>query len=315
MTISVLSSESQAETVWRQLVPADTLFDTWELRSAFWRPFRFPLHFILAESGGKPAALLPLQFNSLKEKYEIFGGSWMECNRMGLAPGADDAAIRAVLAAVPEPVELEYFAEQIELRSYLEHMHIEQITELAKYHDEEFVYRYTLPLAGLTTPESVIDRQFHGKSRANFLRHLRHLHEQHQVVVESGSADDMAALAELNKLAFGEISGFHRPHRTEIFDSLARNSFFDSHIFRVRVDGEIAAVAYSILYRGVYYGMNSGVHPGIMSGFGNFVRLQKILDAIRCGARIYDAMGYSYNWKTAWHLDKTPQYRLVPSAR
>lgn len=313
-TIRTISDPAKARAIFERLSPADSLFDTWQLREAFWQPFQFPLHFILAEQSGQPAALLPLQLNTNSGNYEFFGGGWMEDNRLYFTESGA-AAVPQLIAAIPQPADLEYLAWQPETADFLQPLVLDAVPELAKYAaatEPETGAKYSAELAGLADEHAFIDQHFTAKSRANFNKKIRQLQTEHLLAIEPGMSADLDILAEFNKKTFGDLSGFYRPHRLEIFRRLASEfPVFQPQIIRFLVDGRLAGVSFGLVYRETWYYLNAGSDNAAVPNLGTAIVLENIRQAIALGLVRFDALANNYNWKERWHLQKIPQYRLI----
>lgn len=285
MNIKKITDLDEAKSVWEILSPKETIYDEWNFRYLYYSFSNYPIAFYVAFENNKPVALLPLQFNTDKGYAEFFGGGYFEDNKIFYEKVFDD--FEELIKNISETFKLEWVSER-----YTQDFEISE-------------YKYLLDLQGLNDKKDYINKFWSGKSKQNLNAQIRKL--QNRVKVEYNKYEDFYKLVELNQKRFGKNSSFNFPFRVEYFKKLLNES--DCLMISIYVDGKIESVGFSVLYKGIYYGLNSGTNNEI-DGLGKYLILEKIDQAIKEGAKLYDARAENLGWKEAFKFSKRPQYDL-----
>ncbi|MEK7605667.1 MAG: GNAT family N-acetyltransferase [Patescibacteria group bacterium] len=289
ITFKTITDLATAEEIWRELSPSARLTDDWAYRYTYYKFFNYPLFFFTAFEDEKAVGVLPLQWNSDSNVLQFFGGSHMEDNQMYVKPGYESLKA-ALIKQIDRPALLEWMTDDI---PGIPNVQIQE-------------YKYEFPLSKITSIDDYLERYWNAKPRQNLRAQLRKLHEQN-IKVEYNVFSDFDLMVELNKMRFGEESGFLRPHRLEFFKEIM--TLFPMQIISISLNGKKVSIGMSIFYKGTYVGLNSGTDSSI-NGLGKFLILQKMTQALSLGATLYDARSENLGWKEAFHFDKRPLYSL-----
>lgn len=286
-TIKRVRTFQRAARLWDYLNPRRDLFDSWEYRAQYYLFFPYPLFFYTAYFENRPVALAPLQWNEELQSLEFFGGKRFSYNDIFVLPG-HDAAVPELLRSIKKRVLLDFVREPL--------------PGLAQ--SQPLVPQYRLSLQGISCLDDYFDAYWHGKHRKQIKRSIRQFEEQ-KVAVSPGSVEDLDLLMALNLQRFGQRSNFTNPHRKDYLKNLMKE--FDVTLFTVSLNGEKKAVSYSIFHDGGYYGITSGADTTVPF-LRKFLMLKKIEEAIRCGAKFYDAGRRNFGWKEQFKFQKTYFY-------
>lgn len=286
-TIKRIRSFQRAARIWDHVSPSRDLFDSWEYRAQYYLFSPYPLFFYTAFFESRPVALLPLQWNEELQALEFFGGKRFSYNDILVLPGHDEA-IPEILKSVEKKAQFAYMRKPL--------------SGLA--HAQMLVPQYRLTLNGITSLQDYLDTFWHGKHRKQLKRSVRQFEEQNLEVCP-GTEADLDLLMTLNIQRFGERSNFTNPHRKEYLRKLMK--VYDVKILTVSVNGVKVAVSYAILFDKGYYGITSGADNSIPF-LRKYLMLQKIEEAIGCGAAFYDAGRRDFGWKEQFKFQKTYFY-------
>lgn len=303
LTFKVITDNEEAKVLWEIFSPNNTIDDEWTFRHAFYKYLHFPLHFIVGYDGDNPVGLLPLQRNTNKGLstirfemntpfLEFFGGIDTDDNKVFILP---------------------------EYQHYIPHF-LNQINETAvlapladpySIFDSQAIHftdKFTTDIRGVTTFDMFLEKNFQGKSKRKMRSRMNSFYKNYKIEIKKGSEIDLELLFSLNKNRFGNKSAFHMKHRKQLFRDLLE--LYEADLFTIFIDGDPKAVSFSIIHKGIYYGLNSGYDYSIKD-LGKFVFATKIQRAIEMGCDVFDAGKNDNGWKEQFHLTKIPQYKLT----
>lgn len=303
ISFTIITDIAEAKAMWELFSPNKTIDDEWDFRYTFYKYLDFRLHFIVGYDGDKPIGLLPLQKNTNKGMsnvrfemdkpfLEFFGGIDPDDNKVFILPEYKDY-IPAFLEQVTTTAVLAPLADQYTIAD-----------NQAIHYTDNFV----TDIKGLTSLDMFFEKNFQGKSKRQKKKRLNHFYKSYQIEIKEGTVEDLELMFELNKDRFGERSAFHMEHRRQLFRDLAK--LYTADIFTIVIDGEIKAVSFSLIHKGIFYGLNSGYDYAIKD-LGNFVFSAKIQRAIELGCAVFNAGKNANGWKEHFHLEKIPQYKLT----
>ncbi len=300
-SIRVITDLEEGRRVWEQLMPGEHISDLWDVRMSFQRQYNRPVHFIVAETGGRISGFLPLSRIPEKRLYGYFPGevwdgkTWLEQNRIY----ADDPAIfDAMLAS---------------LRS-----------RRGRYH-----LRYLLPSPAASVREETVDEigylfmpaQF-DYDMENYFRLFSHksakrIRKEVAAIEANGmryrfdDPSDFDLMISMNRERYGEYSYFTDERFTESFRDLM-HLLIDRGWFRmttIEIDGEPAAIDLGCVYNGEYTLLAGGTN-GRFPGIAKVINLHHMGRA--CDERMdrVDFLCGNFSWKTMFHLSPRPLYVL-----
>ncbi len=285
---------TQAEVLWRRQVPAETVFDSWEVRLAFHRHYRRPLRFLTDKETGGDLVFLPLCWVEEKGAWCMFPGetwankTWLEQNRLRVG-GLDRDGLRRTLGGdfhlrylVPDPARQALL--DVDETGYL-------------FHPPACRYDMATWWAGF--------KPRHAKA---LRREVAALLGQ-GLSVRPGGLTDYEKLVQLNIDRFASTSYFADPRFRDGFrEMLAFLS--DAGALRVTVverDGSPVAVDVGSVYRDRYTLLAGGTHAGF-PGVAKLINLHHLEWA--CAARVaeVDFLCGDFLWKPLFRLTPRPLY-------
>ncbi len=287
----------QAEHIWKQLSPEETIYDSWEFRALFQKYHQKEIRFYVGFVDGVMIGVLPLQYNADKGWIEFFGGDYMEDNRLFIASGYENYRqdFYEYLKTLGEKIKLEYIRAE------------DDFTKTFEVADQKWV----LPLTGFQSYTDFLEDSFEGKTKNTFYRKIKKI-EQNQIEIQRNNFDDLELLFEYNKLMFGDHSSFNdRPFHQEIFRDLVKIPEFTPEILTFLINGEKEAISFSLQYKGWYEFFLFGLRPDKIKDLSTFINVQNIQRAIDTKANYFDAFVGAYGWKDRWHFTPIAQYKFT----
>lgn len=299
-SLRVVNDLEEGRRVWERVMPGEHISDLWDVRMCFQREYKRPLHFIVAESGGKISGFLPLSRIPEKRLYGYFPGevwdgkTWLEQNRI---IADDPMVIDAMLAS---------------LRSRRDRYHL----------------RYLLPTATSAQDETVDEigylfqpRQF-DYDMENYFQLFSHksakrIKKEVSAIEGNGikyrfdDPSDFDLMINLNRERYGEYSYFTDDRFTESFRNLMHLSI-ERGWFRmttIEIDGDPAAVDLGCVYNGEYTLLAGGTN-GRFPGIAKVINLYHMRRACEERMDQVDFLCGNFSWKTMFHLSPRPLYIL-----
>ncbi len=300
-SIRVITDLEEGGRVWERTMPGDHISDLWDVRMCFQSRYNRPVHFIVAETGGRISGFLPLSRIPEKRLYGYFPGevwdgkTWLEQNRVI----ADDPAILDAMLA--------------SLRGRTGRFHL----------------RYLLPATAASAREETVDEigylfmppQF-DYDMENYFQSFSHKSAKRirkEVAAIEGNGiryrfDDPAdfdLMIRLNRERYGEDSYFTDDRFTESFRDLM-HLLIDRGWFRmtaIEIDGDPAAVDLGCVYNGEYTLLAGGTN-GRFPGIAKVINLHHMRRACEDRMDRVDFLCGNFSWKTMFHLSPRPLYVL-----
>lgn len=286
--IKTVNNLEECKKIWYQMVDIKTLYDHWEIRTAFYNPKYVP-EFYLAYEGSELVGLLPLQNNTDKGYLEFYGGDFMENNRIYATRDVEEMSRNF----------LENIDKKVKLSSLLgENTYIQSLT----FHDST----YDLDLTKFNSLEDFIDNHFNARKRKAFRRILREF-EEIPHTIEYDRWDDLELMMFLNMERFDEDSAFNDKARRDAFRNLV-DADLKVRMMSIMVDNKPQNVNVFIEFRGTFYAVMSGTNIELEYDLRKYALLRKFEYAIENKFKIFDAGRNDCNWKEFWHLTPHPLY-------
>ena len=299
-TLRVVRDLEEARHLWELLMPRDVVSDLWEVRSAFQRHFRRPLHFIVGETGGRPTGLLPLSWVEESGNYAFFPGetwqgkTWLEQN---LIPGEEPGRY---IGSIPGPYHLRYLSPR----------NNGQPTPIGPVDEVGYLFRppsYGFDLSGYF-------ERFSGKSLKRIRREIDAIASR-GIAWRTDDPGDFELMVAMNRSRFGNRSYFSDPRFRKGFTEMI-------HYFRERqwlrvttalIEGEVAAVDVGVLYNGTYTLMAGGTNPAF-PGIAKVINMHHLQWACEKRVQEVDFLCGDFNWKKMFHLQERPLFLASRSA-
>jgi hypothetical protein len=299
--IRVVSDPDECRHLWKAVIPAQYVSDIWEVRNCFQKHYNRPLHFIVAEDGGRISGLLPLSRIEETGSYGYFPGevwhgkTWLEQNRIF-------AADRQVFD------EMYAFLKRSRARFHLRYLLPSEALPQIESRVDETGYLFHPPDFGYNMENYF--RLFSGKSIKRIKKEIADF-EARSLSVRVDHMDDFDLMVRMNLDRFGDSSYFSDSQFTAAFRDLSH--YFDKQgwlrFTTVLIDGEPAAVDMGCIYRDVYTlmaGGTDGRFPGIAKLI-NMHHMRRACDEKLAGV---DFLCGDFSWKPMFHLSPRPLYLI-----
>lgn len=290
LRIQVVSNIEQAHSLWQEFSPNTCLFDSWDFRYAFYLGYRHQPYFMVLKTVSENMALLPLWYESDKQKYFWFGSWWQEENKFFTK---DPLFIPLMLAVCPLPVLLNAISPDLP----------DWITKVIKFTPDD--PKYILRLNAINSLDDYLNT-LKKKKRYNFKADRKRIEAlSPQIIINRFS--DFDNLIKLSKERFaqkGEDTDWDDSRRIKTFKQViklgSKNNQYQSRMVTVKIGNQIAAVDLIAIYNGCYYPLKCGYKVKNFSGIGNFMNLFEIQDALDLGMKKIDFLEIGYGWKDKW---------------
>lgn len=297
MALRVCRDLDEGERLWKGLWPERHLFDCWPIRKSFHLNFGRDPYFIVAESKGRPAGLLPLSWIEEDGYYGFFPGetwhgkTWLEQNRI---PAQSSMIRQALWEAAPENTWLRYLDEA---SADLPDSTVDEVGYL--FGPAELNYSF----------EAYWER-FPGKSRKKIRREVTQ-YEAMECRYHLDEWNDIQWMFETNLDNFNHRSYFHDPRFLRSFESmlsfLARLGML--RVVSVRIKGRLAAVDAGAVYRNRYTVLAGATDPQF-PGIAKVINLFHLKWACLYRIEQIDFLCGDFGWKSRFRLQPRPLYGL-----
>jgi len=292
ITISEVKDLKEAERLWRALSPQETIFDEWDFRYSFYKYKPYKLCFLVAYEmapGGKEVVgLLPLEHNTSWGGLEFFAEEHCEESRPFIKPGYEKI-IPKLYAATKGVVKCDDITGE------------DEFTRSLPIED----YIYVLPLKKIKTWEDYLKARLSAKKQRNFRSDCRKVEAANPKIFYSRQTD-IDFLFHLNSVQFNDSYLQLKEDRDGWKDLLSLP--FNWEIVSIEIDGQVQAASLSVLYKNNYLYLINGTNKTVLPGLGKYLNRVNLERAIALGANVWDSGLGDCTWKTAWHLDRIPQY-------
>lgn len=291
ITIKKITNLDEAKKIWEELSYRESIYDSWDFRNLYYSLLNYPLAFYTAYNQGECIGLLPLQINIDKGIAEFFGGGYFEENKIYIKEGYENV-LEILINSVTEKAEL----------SWMDHsMSILKNSEIIEY-------EYIKNLTGINSYEDYIEKNFNGKSKNTIKRQIKKLFlNDVRVEYNQNPLEDFEFFVSNNIRRFGDESTFHYLHRKDFLKSLLTN--YECYTISIFINGEKKCVGMSLFYKSEYIFINSG-NDGTVPNISKYLYFLLIDQAVKLGARKFDARSNNCGWKESFNLDKVPLYIL-----
>lgn len=305
LKIKIVSDIDVCQELWEEFTPAQSLFDTWDFRYAFWLGYRHKPHFILLGTAKENIALLPLWYEAEKQKYFWFGSQWHEDNRFFVK---DSTMLPLLLAVCPTPT----------LLNAINHTTAHQLRDMITLKKDES--KYVLRLNALSSVDEFL-AGMKKKRRYNLKRDKRIIEEQ-GVKLILNRFEDYNSLVALSIKRFNEKGEEHTwadPGRVETFSKIIKlgrqpTTSFSVKMITAEIGGRIAGVDLVAIYKDCYYPLKGGNNVSAFPGIGTYLNLIEIEDAMKLGMRKIDFLEEDCGWKHRW-FEEIPLYQYEKGSK
>ncbi len=289
-TVKIVKDINQAKELWNQLSPNETIYDSWDFRYCFYKYFNYELFFYVGYVDGRPIGMLPLQWNTVQNHLEQFGGSFMYDARIFIEEGFQKF--------------IPFFYDQIDRPAKIVDISGEDDFTISLPFSD---YKYILNLTEINTVEMYLEKLLVSKYRTNIRRRIKIIKNEN-FTIKHNDVNDLSMLVDLNLKSFSD-SSFQKPFRREIFYDLVRGSF-GTQLLSFVYNDEIMGVSLSFSFKKTYYYINLGIDKKASPHLWTFITLSNIENAIGLGDKVFDAGVGNFDWKEHWGCEKIPQYKF-----
>jgi len=284
--IEVVRNIDTCKELWKEFEPAQTFFDTWEFRMAFYQAYQHNPYFMVLRNQKQVLALLPLWYEEDEKKYFWFGSSWQEEVRLF---AKKPEYIIPLLHHAPEPLFLNAICQKS----------ISHIKEKLEFQEDES--KYVLHLKGFKSHEDYL-MTLKKNTRRNLRKDRNRILKMNpQIVVDNFS--NIEDLIKLSKKRFSErskLADWEDPRRIETFRNVIKlaGPSYKIRMITIKIGDKVAGVDLIALFKDTYLTIKCGYNVKEFSGIGNFMNLIEIDDAIKLGAKKIDFLQNNYHWKS-----------------
>lgn len=298
--IRLITELKTAENLWREISPGRVIYDDFDFRYGFYKYEPYPLYFRAAYEVESDA------LGNIKEEliglmplvdYEDYGHGFIaeepcEENRVFIKPGREE-----IIKKLYESLEgkIQFYDVSGE----------DEFTTTLPIED----YKYVLPLAGFKDFSNFLGERLSPKRRRSLSKEIAAIEALKPEIV----INDFNDLDNLFNLNVGSFAGeSYLSHETERapWRELVKASF-NWRLVSLRLEGKTVAASLSVLYKDYYHFLITGVDFTSYLGLGKYLNKINIEEAIKSGAKYFDAGLGDCGWKNLWHFDKIPQYEYV----
>jgi hypothetical protein len=299
ITIRISDDIEECRNLWLRTWPQDSIFDLWEVRWSFSRPYKHDPYFIVAEENAECYGLIALCRLENEQRYCHFPGelwqgkTWLEQNKI-IAQTSHIAM--ELFDAVPEPAHIRYLLKTPTLYENI-FENIDEIDFILRPRNYNFIYDLYL-------------KQFSGKSRKKLNREMEHL-EQRGITYRYDSLKDIENLFTMNLNNFGPYSYFYDDRFKTAFENLI--TFLYNHeylrITTALVDGTIAAIDLGAVWNNTYTLLAGAANPDF-PGIAKVINFHHIQWAFKKRIELIDFLCGDFGWKKRFHLIPRPLFEI-----
>lgn len=284
----------QCRILWEKFSPKKSVWDIWEIASAFNIGAKAQPLFILGIKNGKEAGILHLEEGQDRdgEWCNFFGGEYPERRVFYIN---DKNLINEFLKQAPKNALLEFIdPSEIKFVDNIKESGVAYSINLVKYnHDIEKYF-------------STFGKK-HLKNLRNDMKKLNEL--KYSIVINK--KEHLTRLIELNLLRFKEDSDFTYPDFLNGIKILVNNAdkLGVLQLLSIEINGKVEACQIALFYNKVYVVLTGGSNMEI-ANLGKLIIIEHIKNAILLKADAIDFMTGDCGWKKIWNLEETMLYEF-----
>lgn len=278
----------QCEKLWDEFSPKRIIFDTWEFRRAFNDAYKYKPHFVVFKHGKENVGLMPLCFNTDKQKYVWFGTEWQEeVDFMAKKP----ELIPLMVSVAPKPLILNAIA-----HTSVSAIPKEEADKLFAVDDP----KYILDISNFKSHEDYL--MTIKKNERRNLRKDCHKVERMSPKIIIDRFNDLDKLVDICVTRFtqkGEDTDWDDQRRIDAFKNVIKNTgkSYKIRMITIEVQGKAVGVDLIATYNDTYFALKCGYDVYSCPGIGNYMNMFEINDALKLGAKKIDFLQSSYQWK------------------
>lgn len=292
LTIKVHSDLEKCYSLWDAFSPRTSLFDAWDMRYSFYQAFEHKPYFYTLYEGKKALGVMPLWFNRTEQRYEFFGGWWVEGNSFFVS---DDHLVDFFLATLPTPMTLW----SLRADQPFERMQVFGSVDLD---NEPNFYKN---IEGIQSIDSLL-KEYKKKDRHHLKTDYLRM-KNYGVRLEVIEQDKQEQLSVLETLFAMNIKRFASEKEKSVFEQeeykttfrqIVRNAgVYDVKFLVAKIQNHIAAVDMIITYNDIYYQFQGVNDTSRFNGIGNYMVYVELEDAINHRYKMIDCLQEDHTWK------------------
>lgn len=298
--IRITEDMDECRLLWNRLWPQQSLFDLWEVRTAFSESYNRSNFFHIAEENGKYEGLLALSWIPEQQVFMNFPGetwqkkTWLEQNRI---TASGPAITGKLIASVAGTTRLSYVGNIFGLP---DSVHVSPDENGYLFYPWEYGFSFDNYLN--TIP---------GKTRRKLLGEVRKF-ESMGVSIVYDNLSDLEFLYRMNMESFREYSYFNEPAFLIGFEKMIA-WLYDQRMLKtvsVMIGGELAAVDVGAVFNNHCTMLAGGTNPEF-NGVAKLINLHHIKTACHEKYHSLDFLCGDFNWKERFRLKRRPFYELT----
>ncbi|MBU0547041.1 MAG: GNAT family N-acetyltransferase [Patescibacteria group bacterium] len=284
--IEVVRNIDTCQELWKEFEPAQTFFDTWEFRMAFYQAYQHKPYFMVLRNQKEVLALLPLWYEEDEKKYFWFGSWWQEEVRLF---AKKPEYIIPLIHNAPKPFSLNAICQES----------VNNIKGKLEFQEDDS--KYILRLGDFKTHEDYL-MTIKKNARRNLRKDRnRVLKMNPQIIIDDFSnIEDMIKISKKRFSEENKSTDWEDPRRIETFRNVIKLSgpSYKIRMITIKINGKVAGVDLITLFKDTYLAVKCGYDVKEFSGIGNFMNLIEIDDALKLGMKKIDFLQNNYQWKS-----------------
>jgi len=299
LKVRYLSDYDECRRSWNAIMPRETIWDIWEIRSCFDRHYNRPRLFISVEERGEVVGLLPLSWIEESYSHGYFPGetwegkTWIEQNRI---PVRNEHVLRVILEHCPDDCHLRYLRQMDAISTG--NQSVDEIGYL--FYPPQFDYDIEKYF-----------KQFSRKSIKRIMRGVADL-EARGAEFRYNDLSDFDALVALNLNRYEERSYFHDIRFRESLQELVA-LLHDRGWLRLTaatIGNKPVAVDMGCVFNNAYTLLAGGTDAEC-PGIAKLINLHHMQWACEQRIEQVDFLCGEFSWKPMFHLTPRPLYSLA----
>ncbi|MFH1643256.1 MAG: GNAT family N-acetyltransferase [Patescibacteria group bacterium] len=284
--IEIVRDITQAKEIWHQFMPAQTFFDTWEFRFAFYEAYKHEPYFMVLKKDQEILALLPLWYEQEEKKYFWFGSDWQEEVRFFTKKPEH---IACLLKNAPSPL----FLNGIEEKS------ANSIKDFINFEPDSS--KYILNVESFKNHEDYLVT-LKKNTRRNLRKDRNHIIKLNPQITLNNFKDieELIRLSKDRMTQKNQEADWLDPRRQETFRNVIKfaGKSYNIKMITIKINNKVAGVDLVVLFGTTYITVKCGYNVKEFSGIGNYMNLFEIDDAINLKMKKIDFLQNNYTWKS-----------------